>query len=153
MKKKNTEESYRRGASTYREYKHNMEYIRPKRKKQANSWYLERHNGRCGDKGWKNKRRHQYKNGGRGTKKEITTFDLDNGWDWIKNLEDHCEDYEISCKKEYFYESRYRTKGPMVGTQYRYIVGIKFTWWSNKDIGVDYLFDNLKDWGTNIIFE
>ena len=159
MKKKNTEVCHRKSGSTYREYKHNNEYMRPKRKVQADCWDLERRNSRYDQKSWKNKREHQYIEGGRGTERFVI-IDLDTP-EWRHYTSQACCYIEEMLDKQdipYVSEDILSSAAYMAWYHVPYRActlirtGQVITWWSDKDIGMDRILHTLPQPSPCIMF-
>lgn len=91
-------------------------------------------------KSWKSKRKSQYYPGGRGKKHNVKhKCDWHEFREW--DLEEYFQDNGIPYIVEPMTEISYRESWAYPGTYYRYnkIIGCDITWWSNKDIGIEYL--------------
>ena len=169
MRKKKKTYSYYRRPKTTAERRANQEgWCRGKRRPHVliDSW-ADQYS--CCQKTWKTKREKQYHTGGRGERHVIIITPLrDSSWRWptaLGSLEIYCEDHNIPFSVEtirgFNWKRNYRwvktgTERRNIGTFFytnpvhtmvympgffksHYIQHYVFTWWSDKDIGLEYI--------------
>ena len=83
-------------------------------------------NPHCTQKNWKVKRSHQYRIGTRGQRHEVLTG-IDNfKWPQVWNIEQYLKEHDIPYRLE-------PTRKMSITVAY------KLVWWSDKDIGLEYI--------------